>query len=181
MCDLARRLVECGHRPVIYSPRLGPLAGEIWRETVAVVDDLNKISSPPDIIHGHHANETVTALLRFPRVPAVYFCHDWYYTRDDPPAFPRVLRYVAVDQPCYDKLVFEHGVPESRVRLLCQFVDLERFRPRPPLPARPRRAFVLCNVTKENEYLAAMRAACARSGLELDVFGLGVGRPYARP
>jgi hypothetical protein len=59
---------------------------------------------------------------------------------------------------------------------------LEKFRPRARLlPARPRRALILCNQTKENAFLEAARAACARAGVSLDVYGLGVGRPCARP
>jgi len=180
--DLALGLLERGHRPVVYSPRLGGLAGEIRRATVPVVDDLSKLSVPPDIIHGQHANETLTALLHFPRVPAVFFCHDWYFPEDYPPPFPRILRHVAVDQTCRDRLVFERGVPEERVRLLYQFVDLERFTPRPtPLPERARRAVVLCNYTQESEHLAAAREACARAGLALDVYGQRMGRPCAEP
>ena len=73
-------------------------------------------------------------------------------------------------------------MPEERVRVLCGFVDLERFQPRPsPLPARARRAVVLCNYTHENEHLSAARAACARAGVALDVFGQRVGRPCAEP
>jgi hypothetical protein len=179
--DLARGLLALGHSPVLYSPRPGPLAELIRRETVPVVSDLDNLGSPPDIIHGQHADETVTALLRFPNVPALYVCHDWYLSIDAPPRFPRVLRYVAVDSPCRDKMVFEHGVPEERVSVLLQFVDLERFRPRAPLPLKPRRALILCNQTKENEYLEAARAACGREGVSLDVYGIGVGRPHARP
>ncbi|HYH84458.1 MAG TPA: hypothetical protein VEX60_03185, partial [Pyrinomonadaceae bacterium] len=72
VCDIARGLLELGHRPVIYSPRLGKLAAEIRKETVPVVDDLDKLSAPPDIIHGQHANETLTALLSFPDAPALF-------------------------------------------------------------------------------------------------------------
>lgn len=180
--DLAQGLLERGHQPVVYSPRLGPLAAEIRRETVPVLDDLSKLSAAPDVIHGQHANETLTALLHFPRVPAVFFCHDWYFPEDFPPPFPRLLRYVAVDEACRDRLVFERGVPEGRVRVIRQFVDLERFRPREaPLPARPRRAAVLCNYTTEGEHLSAARAACGRAGLTLDVYGQRVGRPCAEP
>jgi len=179
--DLARGLLALGHSPVLYSPRPGALAELIRRETVPVVDDLDRLSAPPDIIHGQHADETVTALLRFPSAPAVYVCHDWYFSKDAPPRFPRVLRYVAVDSACRDKLVFEHGVPEERVSVLLQFVDLEKFRPRAPLPARPKRALILCNQTKENAHLEAARAACRRAGVSLDVYGLGVGRPCASP
>lgn len=179
--DVARGLLEAGHRPVIYSPRLGRLAAEIRKETVPVVDDLSQVASPPDVIHGQHANETLTALLHFPNTPALYFCHDWYFDEDYPPRFPRILRYVAVDDACYDKLVCEYGVPEERAHVVSQFVDLERFVPRPPLPNKPRRAAVLCNHTKENEHLSAVREACARHGLTLDAYGAGVGKTCDRP
>jgi glycosyl transferase family 4 len=179
--DLARGLLASGHTPMLYSPRPGALAERIRRETVPVIDDLDRLNIPPDIIHGQHADETVTALLRFPNAPAIYVCHDWYQSIDAPPRFSRVLRCVAVDSQCRDKLVFEHGVPEERVSVLLQSIDLKKFRPRAPLPSRPRRALILCNYTKENEYLEAARAACARAGVSLDVYGMGVGRSHERP
>ena len=179
--DIASGLLAKGHRPVIYSPRLGKLAQEIRAETIPVIDDLSRLSTAPDIIHGHHSNETLSALLHFPNVPAVFFSHDWYFAEDFPPAFPRILRYVAVDRPCFDKLICEHGVPEDRVQILPQFVDLKLFESRPALPAKPSRAVILCNYTTENEHLAAVRAACAEAGVTLDVLGRGVGRPCAEP
>src|SRR2546423_12391994 len=76
--DLARGLLSLGHSPILYSPRPGALAEKLRFETVPVVDDLDRLNAAPDIIHGQHADETVTALLRFPDAPAVYVCHDWY-------------------------------------------------------------------------------------------------------
>lgn len=179
--DVARALLKAGHRPVIYSPRLGRLAEEMRKETIPVVNDLAQLSTSPDVIHCQHANETLTALLHFPDAPALYFCHDWYFPEDYPPKFPRILRYAAVDDQCYDKLVYECGVSPERVHVICQFVDLDRFVPRPPLPTRPTRAAVLCNHTKDNEHLKAVREACARRGLTLDVYGAGVGSTCERP
>lgn len=179
--DVARGLLQAGHRPVLYSPRLGRLAAEIGKETIPVIDDLSQLATPPDIIHGQHVNETLTALLHFTNTPALYFCHDWYFADDHPPRFPRILRYVAVDDQCYDKLVYEHGVPEERTQIISQFVDVDRFAPRPALPTKPQRAAVLCNHTKGNEHLNAVREACARRGLKLDVYGAGVGKVCERP
>ena len=79
-----------------------------------------------------------------------------------PLKFPRVLRYVAVDQVCYDKLVCERAIPEERVRWLPGFVDLERFKLRAPLPPRPERALILCNYAKEGPHLRAARARRAQ-------------------
>ena len=61
-----------------------------------------------------------------------------------PPKFPRLLRYVAVDEVCYDKLIFENAIPEERVRLLLSFVGTERFTARVSLPARPKRVLIFC-------------------------------------
>lgn len=180
--DLAAGLLRRGHRPVVYSPELGAVAEEIREATVPVVDDLAAVSFTPDVIHGHHLHETMTALLRFPGVPALYVCHDWYSRLDAPPKFPRVLRYVAVDEVCYDKLVCEQGVAEERVSLLPSFVDLGRFAPRPaPLPPRPRRALLLCNYAEEGAHLDAARDAFARAGVRLDAFGKLLGRMSERP
>lgn len=179
--DVARGLLKAGHSPVLYSPRLGPLAAEIRNETIPVIDDLSQLSTPPDIIHGQHVNETLTALLHFENTPALYFCHDWYFPDDYPPRFSRILRYIAVDDQCHDKLVWECGIPEDLVHVICQFVDLDQFVPRSPLPVRPRRAAVLCNHTKDNEHLKAAREACARHGVTLDVYGAGVGNICVRP
>lgn len=179
--DLAVGLQKRGHVPIIYSPHLGELAEELRSLTIQVVDDLNAIVLPPDIIHGQHHIETMMAVLHFPGVPAVYFSHNAFNWLDSPPLFPRVVRYVAVDQDCYDKLVFQHGVPAERVRLLLNFVNLERFKPRGPLPTQPRRALLFCSYAKDEAYLAAVREACSQTGLQLDVLGLGVGSSSAEP
>ena len=75
--DLARALLRRGHLPLTYSTRLGTVADLLRRATVPVVDDLDRLAHPPDIIHGHHHLDTMTALCHFPGVPAVYVCHGW--------------------------------------------------------------------------------------------------------
>ena len=75
--DLAARLLRRGHTPVVYSTQLGQVAQDLRAATVPVVDDLNSLTQPPDLIHGQHNLETMTALLHFPGTPAVYFCHGW--------------------------------------------------------------------------------------------------------
>ena len=64
--ELALALLERGHRPIVYSTQLGTLAEELRQKTVPVVDDLEAISTTPDIIHGQHNLATMTALLRRP-------------------------------------------------------------------------------------------------------------------
>jgi hypothetical protein len=179
--DVALALLRAGHTPVVYTSRAGKVAKEIRDMTVPVVERLDALSITPDLVYGQHHLPTMAALLRFPEAPAVYVCHDWYGLNAFAPRFPRILRFVAVDDACRDRLVCEDGVEESRVRVLPNFVDLERFVRRPPLPARPRRALVFGNYTQENPHLAALRAACAKHGVELDVIGEKMNNAVARP
>ena len=179
--DVALGLLARGHTPVVYTPRAGELARELRGETVPVVEDLAQLGAPPDIIHGQHHVETMTALLHFTDSPAVFFCHGWLPWDEMPPRFPRILRYVAVDDTCRDRLLWEHAVPAERVRVQLNFVDLERFRPRGPLPARPARALVFSNYASEETHLGAAREACARAGIALDVVGQKAGRVAAEP
>jgi hypothetical protein len=179
--DVAEALLKRGHSPIVYSTELGAVAAEIRSATVPVVGDLKSISSPPDIIHGHHHLETMTALLRFPGVPAIYFCHGWAPWEESPPTFSRIVRYVAVDETCRDRLVCEHGVPEDRVTTLLNFINLDMFPQRPLLPEKPTCALVLSNNATRQNYLRAVVEACGRAGISVDCIGAGVNSVSDRP
>ena len=59
--NLALALRDLGHRPIVYSPRLGPIAEELQSSAICVVDDLHGSLPSIDLIHGHHLPATVTA------------------------------------------------------------------------------------------------------------------------
>jgi hypothetical protein len=179
--DLALGLLRKGHTPIVYAPELGPIAQELRRGTVAVVDNLNRVGTIPDIIHGNHNTELITALLHFEAVPSVFFCHSWTDWISAPPTHPRILAYVAVDETCRDRLVLENGVPENRVHVRLHAVDLERFTPREPLPEKPARAVCFSNNANHWTHLNAVREACKRAGIELDVIGAGVNASTLNP
>lgn len=179
--DLALALLARGHCPVAYSNRLGEVGRDLRAAGVPVIDNLEALGWTPDIIHGHHHLEVMTALLHFPQTPAIYFCHSWTYWEEMPLRAPRIRHYLAMNEATYNRLTCEHGIPEEQVTVLPNFVDLSRFRPRAALPARPRRALVFSNHAYEQTYLPILRPACARAGLALDVIGLGVDNPCARP
>ena len=64
--DIALALLRRGHHPIAYSTRLGTVADELRVATVPVIDDLNLLTVIPDIIHGQHHLDAMTALLHFP-------------------------------------------------------------------------------------------------------------------
>jgi Glycosyltransferase Family 4 len=179
--DLARGLLARGHTPIAYSTSLGEVAQDLRLATIPVVDDLDRLGSVPEIIHGQHHLETMTALLRFPDVPAVYFCHGWKDWVETAPIFPRIFRYVAVDEARRDLLLFERGIPEERIRVVHNFVDLQRFVQREPLPEQPARALIFNNAACEQNYVGIVRSACEQMNISLDVIGSASGNPCTHP
>ena len=179
--DLASWLLTRGHSPVVYATELGDAARQLNALTVPVVDDLSSITAPIDIIHGDSAIETMAALLHFSTTPAIFVCHGWEDLGRTTPRFPRILRYVAVDDTCADRLVTREGIAPERISVLLNAVDMSAFRQREPLPDRPRRAVVFGNLAHELTFLPAIRAACRKASIDLDVVSASAGTAVANP
>jgi hypothetical protein len=179
--DLARQLQELDLRPMVYSPKLGLLAERLVHQGIPVVDRIERLAAPPDIIQGHHLLETMTALLHFPHTPGIFVCHDASAWHSRPLRFPRIRRYVAVDEACRDRMCCMEGIPEADISLIPNGVDLARFRPRAAaLPARPRRALLFSNYADQRT-LAVVRAACAAQDVVLEGAGQSLGGRWERP
>ncbi len=169
--DVALELKRRGHHPFIYSPYPGALAEDLRARQVDVYDSTSAIEQPPDVIHGHHHLETLTALLHFADTPAVGFCHGLKPWQEAPLKHPRVLEYVAVSELTVDRVRRETGVPANRVHRIPNFVDVRRFRSRAALPQTPSRALVFDNYLHDGNGLGAIKEACRQTGLRLDVIG----------
>jgi hypothetical protein len=179
--DLALALLRRGWQPVVYSPYLGAIAEELRQATIPVTSDITGVAVTPDVIHGHHHLETLAALARFPGVPALFVCHDGLTWHSTPPATPRIGVYVAVDRNCRDRLTMEHGIDERVVRVLLNAVDLQRFKRRPPLPPKPRRALVFSNQASRENFASIIENACSQRGISLDIAGRMAGTAVEHP
>jgi Glycosyltransferase Family 4 len=179
--DLASWLLARGHSPVVYATELGEAARQLAARTIPVTDDLRSVAAPVDVIHGDSPIETMAALLHFPDAPAVFVCHGWGHLGLTTPLFPRILRYVAVDDTCADRLLLREGIPPEKLFVLLNAVDLDAFRQRAPLPAKPQRAVVFGNRAHEVTFLPAVREACRRAAIELDVVGAAAGTAVSDP
>jgi glycosyltransferase involved in cell wall biosynthesis len=173
--DLALELRRQGHETFVYSPRPGVVSESLKAQGVLVVSSLDRLPAAPDIIHGHHHVETMTALLRFPAVPAIYVCHDAASAYDQPFDFPRILRYVAVDHRCRGRIEKVSGIPRAHIRIMLNAVDLARFQQRRELPSSPEQALVFSNRASRYTHLPAVQEACRQTGLKLDVLGAEAG------
>lgn len=179
--DLAAWLLAHGHSPVVYGTELGDAARELARRTIPVTDDLRSIAAPIDVIHGDSPLETMAALLHFPNAPALFVCHGWGHLGRTTPHFPRILRYVAVDDTCADRLLLREGIAPEKVSVLLNAVDVDAFAQRAPLPPRPRRAVVFGNLAHELTFLPVIREACRRAAIDVDVVGASAGTAVTNP
>jgi len=180
--DLALALLGQGHSPIAYSSVLGEVAADLARATVPVISDLAALQIEPDVIHGQHHLETMSAVLRFPRTPAVYVCHGWAPWEEQPPVFPSIRRYIAVDDLCRERLETTPGISPDRIRTVYNAVDLTRFLPRAPLPARPRAALIFSNYAADAGFIDAIRSACAAHGIaRVDILGRAAATSVAAP
>jgi hypothetical protein len=69
------------------------------------------------------------------------------------------------------------GAPRELIHVLANPVDLDRFRPGPPLREPPQRAAVVSGVI-DDETLGVIRSATSRLGIELVVVGRDGDRPW---
>jgi len=179
--DLAVQLLRRGHLPVVFSPTLGKAAEELRIATIPVTDDLASIRIAPDIIHGHHHPTTMAALAHFENTPALFVCHDRRAWHDSAPHHPRLLRYVAIEETCAERLTLEDGVDPAHVVLLPNAVDLQRFARRAPLPERPQRALFFSSVGSRETNGRIVQEACEHLGIPLDFLGAAFDKIHARP
>ena len=169
---LADGLRGAGHQTMLLAPTLGDMADRMRRRGHHVVDRIAEIVEKPDVIHAQHLTPCLTALARFPDVPAVFSCHSAFFEVEAPMLHPQIRHWIAVDEACRAKCL-SRGIPADQMSLVYNAVDLNRFKQRPPLPARPARGLLL---TKNFEHQAAVREACGRSGIQLDELGPATGR-----
>lgn len=179
--DLALELSKLRHEAIIYSPVLGRVAEQARALSIPVFADIREIKPAPDIIHGQHHAQTLTALLHFPDTPAIFVCHDATAWHDDPLLFPRVLRYVAVDHRCLKRFEVNDRIPRDRVTVLFNAVDLSRFKSRPDLPSKPARAAIFSNYATGRTHAPAVTKACKSLGIAVDVIGKGFNTATSKP
>ena len=164
---LADALKRAGHTPMIFAPTLGPQAARMQARGHIVVDRLAMLPDRPEVMHLQHITPALMALVAFPEVPAVFTCHSATFEVEAPRTHPQIKKYVAVDDFCRARCV-KRGIPEHRLSVILNAVDMTRFMTRPPLPSRPKAALML---TKTLEQQRLVRAACAKAGLTLDELG----------
>jgi len=179
--DLALWLRRRGHAVTIFATSFGNMADELRWASVACITDVADMGARPDVIIGNTHHETVRALLHFHDVPVLTICHDRSADHGRPPQFSQVVRHIAVDENCAERLVHEFGIERAAIELVQNGVDVARFPQRAPLPPAPRTALVFSNYAANDGQLDEIRAACDETGVQCEVVGAGSGNHLPDP
>lgn len=178
--EAARGLRERGHEVAVWAQRYGDLASALHAYGIPVYRALKEIPVRPEVIHGQHHMQAMTALAFFPEVPIVYHCHGkpWIAT---PPRHRQIRHYIAMAQGMKDEMETLHQIPRSSITVVNNAVNLERYnRVRTP-PARITRAIAFGNNFVPNADTEQLSALCREQDITLDFFGLNLGNVHARP
>jgi hypothetical protein len=125
--DHALGFLQRGHHVMVYAPRLGAIAQEMADAGAEVHAELTKFSAPPDVVQGNNHLQTIQALLHFQDVPGVFLCHDATHWSARPTVFPRIMRYLAVDWNCRERVMRETGLAAADVSVVPNTVNTRRF------------------------------------------------------
>jgi hypothetical protein len=179
--DLAIALKNRGNHVEVYSPELGAVADEIRIAGIHITDSTENLVLKPDVIHAQHFIPAMDAMIRFPDVPAVYFLHDRTHPADTPPKYSQVVKYMAVDYNCLDRLIIDNGIDEKLTGVLYNWVDTHRFRIRPVISQKPSKALVFSNYATKENYFKTLKDACSQLDIELEGIGHGFGNSIHDP
>ena len=131
--ELCRRLRLRGHLVMVFSPALGHSAELLIAQKFPVVSNLRDLPYKPDIIHGQHHLETISALLALPETPAIYYIHGAVPWQERVPIHPRILGYINLAEAANFRLGVEKSIPPERCYVLENQINLDLF-PSPKTP-----------------------------------------------
>lgn len=177
--DLALGFKKLGHFPMVYSPNLGGASSDIIEANIPVVTSLAFLPRKPDIIHGHHHIETISAIQYFSTVPAIFVCHDAKAWHDIPPLSSRIINYIAVDKNCLERLL-SFSVSKDTTKVIFNAFDSDRFIRRDHVSEQPKKALVFSSYANGRS-VSVIKDACEELNISVDLIGFGVMRGQKNP
>jgi len=171
--DYARELQNRGHWVFCYSSHKAHTTRSLERDLIPVATDLERLPYQPDIIHGWHHLDVMTALLAMPDTPAVYHsCRTGW--QELWPRHPRIHHYLTARQE--DATARGGRLDGKPLTYFPQPVDAQRFIDIRSRSARPERMlFINRHHAPESDALSAVKSAAVAMRLTLDIVGRDFG------
>lgn len=178
--DLALGLMRRGVGVEVFTLRLGKVSRELDDAGIVVTTKLKKLCKP-DLIHGHHNIVARLVLKRFKSTPCILWIHDRMSSLDIPLFNKNIIQYAAVDYNCSERYIEDYSISSDDIKVLYNWVNLERFERKKSLGTTLNRALVFSNYANNHNYLKLIKQACDKKGVSLQVIGKGVGKEHPKP
>jgi hypothetical protein len=179
--DLGLALQRLGHQVVAFSSDPGKRERLEAQVIIPTCDQLEELPFQPDIIHGQHHLDAMTAVIGLPGVPAVYHCHGAVW-RESAPTHPRIHHYLAMSRTLGERIMVEANIAPEHITAWLNTVDLQRFsHVRQPV-GKPQKALFYNKIHRfDSPTVQAIRAAAERLGIEVDFAGHKFGTAITQP
>lgn len=171
--DYARELQNRGHWVFCYSSHKAHTTRLLERDVIPVATELERLPYQPDIIHGWHHLDVMSALLALPDTPAVYHSCSvgWHKVW---PQHPRIHHYLTAKKD--DAAAMDGRLNGRPLTYFPQPVDAQRFTEICSRAAIPQRMlFINHHHAPESDALSALKSAAAGMNLMLDFVGRDFG------
>lgn len=164
-----QELVKRGYGVTVYSPLGGKLESQM-----NVIKNITDLPSP-DIILAQHVSCANELHVAFPHTPLLFYSHSIWLEPEQPPAFA-ADGYLAINEAVMDNLISK-GVPKSKISIVRDAVDTDRFMPTRPLPKKLGQVLFISNYKKWRNF-KMIDTACKKLGVKLVCCGSPYGRNY---
>lgn len=159
---VADQLQRLGHDVVLLTNVRGRATDRAALLGIRVADGM---PADPDVLLVQDAAIAAELAGRHPTTPQVFVAHSDIFDLQLPLQLPGATAAVVTMYDRVDRRIRALAIQAPIVRL-AQPIDVERFTPGPPLPARPRRALAFGNYV-HGQRLTLLERACERAGIEL--------------
>lgn len=172
---VADHLQRLGHRVFVLSRDHGPAREQLRALGIPVVESFSSLGRSPDAIVANDAPSSAEAAAIFPNTPQIYVAHSPIFDVQHPlDGISQTIALVTMSSVVRRRIEASPLGQRLPIVQLRQPVDLERFRPHRPLPARPGVALSLSNYAGRSR-LQLLERACRSLGIHFVSAGLRQG------
>jgi hypothetical protein len=164
-----QELVQRGHEVIVYSPLGGRL--ELEMKSAKTTAEIPK----PDIVLAQGATCATALRKAFPSTPLIFYSHGLLPELEQPPQI-QIDYYLAINEEV-QKNLRDKGVPASKISIVRDFIDTERFISTKPLHRKIKEVLFISNYKKWKNF-KTVDAACKKLGVKLTCRGSTYGRDY---
>ena len=180
--EVVAALADRGHRVAVFASESGAVGEMLEEASIPVLSDPAHCPFVPQLIHGQHHLQAMAAMAAWPDTPGVFMMHGTGPWEEKPPVHPRLVRYLAPSSHFGWWLEQETGVSRSRLSVIRNFFDAERFtRVRPAGEKTGKALFFHNSIGPESRTWHEVEKACVAVGLELKSIGREFGRIVTAP